>query len=275
MTSMYFSGKNSNDIFFDDPDNQCIQIYPSLFIELVSDGEQNTRVFLDTPLLKIRDLNQPEALPVPKHIIDKYSVSVSIGSTPDLPVLYYITNAMVKAEFREISSDEFKRSFLEPFEMTIRGTNFIQRQLLNAYEYPRAPSNNEECIQKYFNGRILTPIENVYKYTYGQHHVFGGPLIIKPSFTDVNNLHFKPDIIHFLTNKLASLHEFPNIYFGLGDYKIESYYLSQGFEELKGAISLFKKRLSSTRLLRKAPLVFENEAEWSPGVVFALVLRKY
>lgn len=29
MTSMYFSGKSSNDIFYDDPDNRCIQIYIS------------------------------------------------------------------------------------------------------------------------------------------------------------------------------------------------------------------------------------------------------
>lgn len=155
--------------------------------------------------------------------------------------------------------------------------NILDRFLSYVYEYPRAQSNNEEFVQRYFNGRVLTPIENVYKYTCGQHHVFGGPLIIKPSFTDAKNLRFKPDIIHFLTNKLASLHEFPNIYFGLGDYKTESYYLSQGFEELKGAIKSFKKILSNTWLLRamEDPLVFEDEAEWSPRVVCTLVLRKY
>ncbi|KRZ98280.1 uncharacterized protein AC631_05960, partial [Debaryomyces fabryi] len=275
MASMYFSGKNSNDIFYDDPGNQLIQIFPSLFVELVSDGEQNTRVFLDTPLLKIRDLDQSKILPTPKHIIDKYSASVSIGSIPDLPALYYITNVLVKAEFREISSDEFKCNFFAPLDAAIRVSNILDRFLSYVYEYPRAQSNNEEFVQRYFNGRVLTPIENLYKYTCGQHHVFGGPLIIKPPFTDAKNLRYKPDIIHFLTNKLASLHEFPNIYFGLGDYKTESYYLSQGFEELKGAIKSFKKILSNTWLLRamEDPLVFEDEAEWSPRVVCALVLR--
>jgi len=48
MASMYFSGKNSNEIFYDDPDNRCIHIYKSLFIELLDDEEQNARVYLDT-----------------------------------------------------------------------------------------------------------------------------------------------------------------------------------------------------------------------------------
>ena len=138
MTSMYFSGKNSNEIFYEDPDNRCIQIYSTLFIELMSDGEQNTRVFLDTPLLKIRGLDQPKVLPALEHMIHKFSASVSVGSTPDLTVLYYITNMMVTAEFQEISSNEFKNSFLAPLGIAVRESNIIDPPLSRAYVYPKA-----------------------------------------------------------------------------------------------------------------------------------------
>ena len=284
MTSMYFSGKNSNEIFYEDPDNRCIQIYSTLFIELMSDGEQNTRVFLDTPLLKIRGLDQPKVLPAPEHIIHKFSASVSVGSTPDLPALYYITNAMVTAEFREINSDEFKNNFLKPLDVAIMGSKFSNPPLPRAYGYPKAQSNNEEWIQRYFNWDILKAINSLYVFTCGEDHVFGGPLTIKPSFTNEKHLRFKPDIVHYLTNELASLYEFPHIYFGLGDYKTESYCLSQGFEELKAAIKDYKQKLSIGTPLRamKSPLVFEDKVknksrreEWSPRVIFALVLRKY
>ena len=284
MTSMYFSGKNSNEIFYDDPDNQCIQIYPSLFAELVSDGEQNSRVFLDTPLLKIWGIDQPKILPAPEHIINKFSASVSVGSTPDLVALYYITNMMVTAEYREISSNEFKNNFLAPLDTVIRESDIRDRVLSYMYAYPVAESNNEEWIQKYFSWYILKAINSLYLFTCGRHHVFGGPLTIKPSFTNEKHLRFKPDIVHYLTNELASLYEFPHIYFGLGDYKTESYCLPQGFEELKAATKDYKQKLSNIRPLRamKAPLVFEDKienkssrVESSPRVIFALVLRKY
>ncbi|CUM51020.1 unnamed protein product [Debaryomyces tyrocola] len=284
MASMYFSGKNSNDIFYDDPDKRCIYIYPSLFIELMSDEEQNTRVFLDTPLLKIRNLNEPRVLPAPKHIIDKFSASVSIGSTPDLSALYYITNMMVAAEFRGTNSDEFKDNFLAPLDIAIRGSKFADPPLPRSYRYPVAQSNKEVWIQRYFTTYILEPIDRIYKSICGEDHVFGGQDTIKPTFTNEKNLRFNPDMIHYLKNMLPSLHEFPHIYFGLGDYKTESYCLSQGFEELKTAIKDYKQKLSNSRPLRakEAPLVFEDKVknktrreEWSPRVVFALVLRKY
>ncbi|CUM56121.1 unnamed protein product [Debaryomyces tyrocola] len=284
MTSMYFSGKNINEIFYDDPDNQRIHIYPSLFIELMSDREQNARVFLDTPLLKIRSLDQPKLLPAPEHIINKFSASVSIGSTPDLAALYYITNLMVAAGFRDISSDEFKDDFLAPLDSAIKGSKFVNKLLSDEYIYPIAQSNSEEWIQRYFNWYILKAINSLYLFTCGKDHAFGGPLTVKPSFTNEKHLRFKPDIIHYLTNKLASLHEFPHIYFGLGDYKPESYCLSQGFEGLKTAIKDYKQKLTNIRPLRamKASLFFEDKVknksrrqEWTPRVVFSLVLRKY
>ncbi|CUM56122.1 unnamed protein product [Debaryomyces tyrocola] len=273
MSSMYFSGKSSNDIFYDDPDHRCIHICSSLFT-LLLDYEQNARVFLDTPLLKIRGLDQPKLLPAPEHIIHKFSASVSVGSTPDLVALCYITNAMVAAEFREFSSDEFKNNFLAPLDTAIKESDICDIFSSHMYSYPVAESNNEEWIQEYFSWYILKAINSLYKFTSGEDHVFGGPRTIKPYFTNEKHLRFKPDIIHYLKNKLASLYEFPHIYFGLGDYKTESYCLPQGFEDLKAAIKDYKNKLSSTRFSRKikAPLVFENETEWSPRVITTLLM---
>ena len=175
-------------------------------------------------------------------------------------------------------------TFLSRLILLLWGQIFSNPPLLRAYGYPVAESNNEEWIQEYFTAHILANISSLYKAICGEDHVFGGPWTIKPSFTNEKHLHFKPDIVHYLTNKLASLYEFPHIYFGLGDYKTESYCLPQGFEELKTAIIDYKQKLSIGTPLRamKSPLVFEDKvknktsrAEWSPRVIFALVLRKY
>ena len=93
-----------------------------------------------TPLLKIRDLNEHKVLPAPKRIIDKFSASVSVGSTPDLPALYYITNAMVAAEFREINSNEFKINFLAPLDTAIRESDICDIFSSHMYAYPVAES---------------------------------------------------------------------------------------------------------------------------------------
>jgi hypothetical protein len=58
----------------------------------------------------------------------------------------------------------------------------------------------------------------------------------------------------------------PALCFGIGDYKTENYYLSQGFEELKVAIENTRTSMIE--------LIFP-EREWSPRVVFALTLRKH
>ena len=70
----------------------------------MSDREQNARVLINIPLLKIRDIDQLEVLHVSEHIINKYSASASIGNMPGLIALYYMTNMMIEAEFRDIST---------------------------------------------------------------------------------------------------------------------------------------------------------------------------
>lgn len=54
MPCMYFSEVDSSVITIDYPSNDCIIINPELHDRVHSNRERNTRVFLDTPLLRIR-----------------------------------------------------------------------------------------------------------------------------------------------------------------------------------------------------------------------------
>ena len=96
---MYFSGEDSNNITYDDPANKCIRINPSLYARVQDDNEQNIRVFLDTHLLKIRNISHNQKLPTLEHIISKHNASVSTGSTTVMLALNYVTKAMMTAEF--------------------------------------------------------------------------------------------------------------------------------------------------------------------------------
>lgn len=42
---MYFSGEDSKDITFNDPDNKCIKVYGELYLRVLDNNEQNTRIF--------------------------------------------------------------------------------------------------------------------------------------------------------------------------------------------------------------------------------------
>ena len=53
MPCMYFSGVESDIITYDDLGNRCMRVNLDLFIRVLNNNEQNTRVFLDTHLLKI------------------------------------------------------------------------------------------------------------------------------------------------------------------------------------------------------------------------------
>jgi hypothetical protein len=64
--------------------------------------------------------------------------------------------------------------------------------------------------------------------------------------------------------------------FGIGDYKTGIYKMTEGFEELKAAIeSQVEDLLNRRRLRLQSSENFFPNREWTPRVVFALVLRKY
>ena len=63
--------------------------------------------------------------------------------------------------------------------------------------------------------------------------------------------------------------QYPDIVLGIGDYKTGVYKMTQGFEEFKTAI------LNRRRLRLHSIGNFFPDREWSPRVLFALVLSKY
>ncbi|CUM56002.1 unnamed protein product [Debaryomyces tyrocola] len=253
---MYFSGEDSNNITYDDPVNKCIRINPSLYARVHDDNEQNIRVFLDTHLLKITNIQHNQKLPTLEHIVSKHNASISTGSTTVLLALNYVTNAMMAAEFREISSDEFKNTYLAPLDKVIKKANFNRRILTEDYGYPLGDA-----------------MHRFYRDILDESHYFGYASSITPSLSI--NPSFKPDVVHVSWDE-ASTRRNPDICFAIGGYKTENYSLVTGFEDLKLAITDFvEKRLDLKQLrLPENQYVFEDR-EWSPRVLCALVLRKY
>lgn len=110
---MYFSGIDRNSITIDDPSIECIITNPELFIRVLNNRELNTRIFLDTHLLRIRSRRNDQK-PSLERLLPKSKASVDVGNISSISVLGYTSRALVTAEFREISSDAFKDRYLPP-----------------------------------------------------------------------------------------------------------------------------------------------------------------
>lgn len=121
-------------------------------------------------------------------------------------------------------------------------------------------------IQEYFDNSISGQIQTLYRDLYGVHHSFGIASYLRPPLN--NDKIIEPDIIHFADRDSNPNGHYPEVCFGLGDFKTQNYYSSKGFKDLKEAIE-------STRLLRPQPEYFFRRNAWNPTVLSALVLRKY
>ena len=265
MPLMYFSGEDSNDITFDEPTRNRLVLDPTLFARIQNDEEQNVRVFLDTHLLRIRS-REDLIENAPKKFVSKNHASIGVGVAPDLSALAYITDAMVNAEFREMSSEEFKNSYLSPLETGIRGQKLDIKPLASQYRYPLGnPQCVENHIQDYFSETIRGPIKDLNRDICGVHHYFGSASYLRPRLN--TDIFIEPGMIHFAEYESGDGH-FPEICFGLGDYKTENYYLSQGFEE-------FKEEIKDSRPMDQRTECLYQDTHWNPGMLFALVLSKY
>ncbi|CUM68455.1 uncharacterized protein PRCAT00006180001 [Priceomyces carsonii] len=277
MPCMYFSGEESKEIAFDDPASECIRINPALYTKVQNDNDQNARVFLDTHLLRVHNDIPEEEFTLDKieRIVPKSDASVSVETRAFILALNYVTNLMVVADFREMTSNEFKTTYLAPLDNALRGSIIDDEYLLKRYAYPFGDATNVEGdIQEYFDQKIADSINTLYGEIYGKYHKFGKPTIIRPPL-DRRRI-IKPDIIHFAMNKLSPNRQNPEICFGIGDYKKKSYHLARGFKELKATLKEYNKCLSDQRSLRlhSTNTIFQDR-EWTPRVVCALVLRKY
>lgn len=274
MPCMYFSGEDSNNITYDDPTNKCIRINPSLYARVQDDNEQNIRVFLDTHLLKIRNVPHNQELPTLEQIVSKHNASVSTGSTTVILALNYVTKAMMTAEFREISTDEFKNTYLAPLDEVIKDSNLNKDLLSRTYAYPLGDAMHvEDDIQLYFSHQIEDSTARLYRDILDEYHYFGHASTITTPLS--RNQNFKPDVVHVSWDE-ASTRRNPDICFAIGDYKTENYFLTQGLQELKLAIMDFvEKRLNLKQLRQHENQHIFEDREWSPRVLCALVLRKY
>lgn len=111
MPCMYFSGVDSNAITIDDPNNQRVLINPELYGRVRNNKVQNARIFLDTHLLRIRS-GRSEQKSSSESLVPKSKASVDVGNRPFMSILAYTSRALVTAEFREVSSNEFKDRYL-------------------------------------------------------------------------------------------------------------------------------------------------------------------
>ena len=151
MPCMYFSGVDSNAITIDDPSNECIVVNPEVYDVVSTTTKEQNAEFLDTHLLRIRggrsDQNTSSGRLVPKS-----KASVDIGNTPFMPILVYISRALITAEFREMSSNEFKDRYLAPLDNALRVSSIRRRLLSEDYRYPLGDAMHvEHAIQEYFN----------------------------------------------------------------------------------------------------------------------------
>jgi hypothetical protein len=173
---MYFSGVDSSAITIDDPNSGCIRINAELYARVRNNNEQNTRVFLDTHLLRIRSNEQK---PSSQRLISKSNASVLLERMPLTSVVVYITNALMKAEFREMSSDLFNERYFVPLDNAIRELSIQRRPLLDEYVYPSGDAMYKvHDIQDYFS-EIAIPIRLLYRDIGETDNYFGSPSITR------------------------------------------------------------------------------------------------
>ena len=263
---MYFSGVDSDIITYDDPENRCIRVNLDLFIRVLNNNEQNTRVCLDTHLLKIRGNEDGQERRAEK-LVSKGNASVGLGNMPSIPIVVYTSRALITAEFREMSSDDFKETYLAPLDKALEESNISIPLLAPAYPYPLGDAMHvEQAIQEYFDREIARTIDHLYRDIGDITNHFCSPSFVKSPLDGKRAV--QPDIIHMLTKSDLNT-QYPEIVFGIGDYKTGVYKMMQGFEEFKTAI------LNRRRLRLHSIGNFFPDREWSPRVLFALVLSKY
>lgn len=271
--TMYFSGKDSSDISTDEPKKNRIKIDKELFQEVQNDDEKNVRVFLDTPLQRLR--NYKGGRPLIESYNFEEGACLSVGTLPNGQCLTYITKLLMSAEFIALSSSEFQKRYLAPLDEALKGINVTSPPLASAYSYPLCdPTNLENDVQQYFERRIAGPLNDLYQDIYGRLCFFGKePCLRPPLFKD--NL-IQPSIVLSMMNSTYRRYQSPELCLAIGAYKDKDYFLEPGFERFMDSHKEYKEQVrNKSRKELKEPAYIFRSGTWTPCMLFGWVLRRY
>lgn len=206
--------------------------------------------------------------------MSKNKASVDIGHMPFMPILVYTSRALITADLKEVSSHDFKDRYLVPLDNHISESNISGQLLTEDYRYTLGDAmNREHYIEQNFDREIAGTIDRLYCDVGDVDNYIGNPSIVRP-LLDQRRI-IQPNIIHMSKKSDLDI-EYPEIIFGMGVYKSGAYKMTQGFEELKIAIENQIGNLLNRRRLRlQSSGNFLSDREWTPRVIFALVIRKY
>ena len=89
-------------------------------------------------------------------------------------VLVYTSRALITAEFKEMSSDEFTDRYLAPLDNALRESSIRSRILTEDYRYPLGDAKHvEQAIQQYFDRLFLLYIDQLYRDVGDMDNYFG------------------------------------------------------------------------------------------------------
>lgn len=94
----------------------------------------------------------------------------------------YTSRALTNAKFKEMNSDEFKEkeTHLAPLDNALRESNIRSRLLAEDYRYPLEDAMHvEQDIQRYFDGKIADPLDDLFQDLGNMDNCFGNPSIIR------------------------------------------------------------------------------------------------
>ncbi|KAK6454132.1 uncharacterized protein RJT20DRAFT_99359, partial [Scheffersomyces xylosifermentans] len=178
-------------------------------------------------------------------------------------VVVFITNALLRATFKRMSSQEFKERYLYPLNLSILESNITGPILKPFFRYPPVEGTiTESYIQEYFDSEIAPSIRAMYEYLCGNLSTFGRGSF-RPPLTQGRLV--APGLAHIRNGKKTSF-----LCFAIGTYKKYNYTMDIG-------LALFVLSLETFRI---RPVLYEGSyfyerGEWSKEREFSLILRKY
>lgn len=256
---MYFSQRDRNA----EPLDEILSALPELVSELQNDlQEEDLRDLLDADILSSLD----DEIQTTKSMPDTKS-SFSLGADPPPAIVNFITDAIIKSHYREMTATEFKESYLAPLNKAMKRTVFTMSPSKQSFQYPVGnPEDEVKDIQRYYDHEVNPATQLLYRQIHGKGNYFGNQGSFRAPLSRSRLV--KPDIVHYYKKSKTDP---PSTCFAIGDFEKGAYKLTEGFIELKNAIEKYRLNLENGQL-QKTPTLFD--VDWSNGIVFALIFRR-